>query len=44
MLAKSNIPVVKVGGREFVQFALLEERLGLVPLDVVAGGGPDRRL
>lgn len=35
MLEKRGVPVIKVGAAEFVQVAVLEERLGLVPVDVL---------
>ena len=36
-LARNGVPVVKIGELEYVQTAVLEQRLGLVPLDVLQG-------
>lgn len=35
MLEKRGVPVIKIGSAEFVQVAVLEERLGLVPVDAL---------
>ena len=37
MLLKHGVPVIRVGQSEYVQVALLEERLHLVPLETLEG-------